>query len=150
MYPTKAKLLSSLALACLPSGTVLLVLWLTKWHVHWLLWMANAIILVLAMGMLLTTLVVFRIYLYIDEDKAAYFSPIAKDSVWLSWEQVREAVLRERKNFISGTDHLLLLYGPGDLVMYNTSNLSPKDEKYALDLVRSKVDLRIQTYSPSI
>jgi hypothetical protein len=61
--------------------------------------------------------------------------------VHLSWSDVRHAVLRERRNALTRTDHLLIIEGVGRSVTYPTSVLPELHEAQLLEAVRRHVPL---------
>jgi len=69
----------------------------------------------------------------------------------MRWQDIINALLRERVNVISGTDHLLILQSyDGHLLLFNTSTLDPENEEIVLRKVKEKTDLKIKRDSPSI
>ncbi len=85
---------------------------------------------------------------YADDDSIAVVGPLARMEI--RWSEVTERILKERRNTITITDHLLILRGRSDQVIYNTSTLSRNDEKRLLELVRSNGPLLIEQSKPSI
>jgi len=68
----------------------------------------------------------------------------------MKWTDVLSAVLRERENVISRTDHLLIIQSSRHVIGFNTSSLSKEDEKTVLEMVGRKTPFVIQKDKPTI
>lgn len=67
------------------------------------------------------------------------------------WEQIQKATVRERHNYLSGTDKLLILYGPHrPIIAYPISILSNSDQKKLLREVRRKIPTSTVFDSPTV
>lgn len=56
------------------------------------------------------------------------------------WSDIEKADIRERRNILSGTDRLVILYTKkGDKIPINTSTLSKNNEKKVLSEIRKRI-----------
>lgn len=99
--------------------------------------------------MLLQTINVYCTKIYIDDHCIMTSSPLCTTRI--QWGEVTGTLLRERKNAMSRTDHLLILKSrDGNIILYNTSTLSPQDEEAVLAKVRSMVRLDVKEDRPAM
>jgi len=115
----------------------------------WLLWVADGFMALLSLFLLQQNIYVHLQKIYLDDYCIKVSSPLCTTE--LKWQDIVDALLRERINAMSGTDHLLILrsYG-GHMLLFNTSTLDLKDEEIVLKKVREKTDLKVQRDSPSL
>jgi len=115
----------------------------------WLLWIANGVTVLFSLYLLVQSIYVHLETLYLDNYCIRTSSPLV--TIELKWEDIVNALLLERINAISRTDHLLILQSYDDRVLlFNTSTLDPKDEEIVIRKVKEKTNLEIQRDSPSI
>lgn len=115
----------------------------------WLLWVADGFMGLLSLYLLMQSIHVHLQTLYLDDYCIRTSNPLC--TIELEWQYIVNALLRERVNAISGTDHLLILQSHnGHMLLFNTSTLNPKDEDIVLQKVREKTNLKAQRDSPSI
>ena len=74
--------------------------------------------------------------------------PLIKVSI--KWEDIVSAVLRERENAMSRTDHLLVIKSTDKMLSYNTSTLSDEDDRKVIEIVGKKTNLVVQKDKPTI
>lgn len=113
-----------------------------------LLWVLNAIMVLLSLKLLLNTLFVHKMRLYLDDHCVR--STGLFGTTQINWSEITEALLRERQNSVSRTDHLLILTSSNHLLSFNTSILAPEDEGEVLNKVREKTNLVIHQDRPTI
>ena len=115
----------------------------------WFLFIADSFMVLLSFFLLLQTIFVHLQTLYFDEYCIKTVSPLG--IIELKWQDISDALLRERVNAISRTDHLLILKTyDGQMLTFNTSTLSPEDENFVLGKIARMVNLKVHRDAPSI
>ena len=146
--PTFASFLGSVAYVSVLPLTALVFLYFRHWSVHWLIWAASGIGLLMWAFFVLQCIVVHLCVLYLDEEGAAIIGPGIRSA--MRWREVDEPVLRERPNRLSRTDRAVVLAAGGRRLVYNLSTLSRSDEEGALAWIRAHTNLVTQRDTPSI
>jgi hypothetical protein len=85
---------------------------------------------------------------WINVNSIKVSGPILK--VVVLWQDIVSAVLRERENLMSRTDHLLIIKSTNHMLTFNISTLSKKDESEVLESVKKKTHLVIKKDKPTI
>jgi len=115
----------------------------------WVLWIANGFMVLLSLYLFTQSIFVHLQTLYLDDSCIRTSSLLC--TIELKWQDINNALLRERVNTMSRTDHLLMLQSyDGHMLFFNTSTLSPKDEETVLEKVREKTTLPVHRDSPSL
>jgi hypothetical protein len=148
--PTLSSFLASLAYDLSPvilAGVVSFFMWE---NINIFMLTASILMGILSLYCLLQTIIAHRQMIYVDEQMIAISGYFGLNR-YIHWSQVRGAVLKERENLMSRTDHLLVLHGSNSQVLYlNTSTLSEKDEEELLAFVRRKITLIVERSKPTI
>ena len=108
----------------------------------------DVVMVLLSSYLLLSTVLVMRTTIYVDDECIAVRSPLVSSRI--SWSEVTNAVLRERRNAVSRTDTWLTIKSPNNFLSCNPSALSLADEKAVLAKVRSKTELVVKQGPASI
>jgi len=127
------------------AGIVMYFLWDST---RWIVWVASGFMLILSLYLTVQTICVHLQKLYLDDYGIGVSGPTIE--VAMRWQDVISAVLRERNNLMSRTDHLLILESVNQVLSYNTSTLTKKDESEVLELVKKKTHLIIKKDKPTI
>lgn len=115
----------------------------------WLLLAADGFMALLSLFLSVQNVYVHLQKIYLDNYYIRTLSPFY--TIELRWPDIVSALLRERVNAMSRTDHLLVLQGRnGRMLTFNTSILNPEDEEIVLKKVREKTDLKVQRDGPSL
>jgi len=115
---------------------------------NWFLWVVDVLMGLFSLYLLFQTLFVYSGRLYLDTNVIKAINTLA--STQIAWRDITKAVLRERRNVLSHTDHLLILYSYNNVLTFNISILSDHDEKTVLDAIKAKTDLEIVQDTPSL
>ena len=108
----------------------------------------DIIAVVITLVLLTQTIFVHCTKIYLDDERVITSSPLSRTEIY--WQDVTEAILYERRNIMSRTDHLLLLRTRNSMISCNTSTLDPSDEERVLGMVRSKTNLAVRRSRPSV
>ncbi|UCF67402.1 MAG: hypothetical protein JSV80_16785 [Acidobacteriota bacterium] len=146
--PSRSGLFRSVLFSLLPAGVAAVVVWLAGSHMNWMGWVASGLMGLLTLYLFLQTVFVFATKIACDERGLAVLAPLG--AIGILWSDVKRAVLRERVNALSRTDHMLVLTGSAKEVVCNPSVLAPEDEQRLLDCVRAHVTVIVQRDKPSI
>jgi predicted Na+-dependent transporter len=146
--PTFTSFMSSLLYDLSPAIIAAIVMYFIADSARWIMWVASWIMVAFSLYLLLQTTFVHMRRLYLDEECFRVSSPLS--TVEIRWSDVFSAVLRERENVISRTDHFLILQSSRHVIGFNTSTLSKEDEKTVLEVVSRKTPFVIQMDKPAI
>lgn len=99
--------------------------------------------------LIIQTIAVHMRRVTIDEKSITVAGPLGTTTI--AFSSVAEAILRERVNPISRTDHLIMIRShSGGFLVYNPSALSRSDEESFLSLLRRHVDLKVISDKPAL
>jgi len=146
--PTFTSFVSSLLYRLSPAIVLGIIMYFTADSARLVMWVLSAITGVYCLYLLLQTTFVHLQRLYLDEERIRVSSPLS--TIEMKWTDVLSAVLRERENVISRTDHLLIIQSSRHVIGFNTSSLSKEDEKTVLEMVGRKTPFVIQKDKPTI
>jgi hypothetical protein len=138
--PSFGSLLGSLAYAASPAIVVGVVHYLKGPNLGVLIWIASALMLIFAFVLCLQAVFVHLVRLEISPSGIRVAGGLSGVQ-WLRWEEIVEATLRERRNPVSRTDHLLILKSQRAMLNYPLSVLSQSDETAVLDELRRRTRL---------
>ena len=113
-----------------------------------IMWVLSGFMVLLSLFFFLQSIFVYLQKVYLDDYSISVSGPLMKISI--RWEDIVSAVLRERENAMSRTDHLLVLKSAGNMLTYNTSTLSDEDDRKVLEIVGKKTNLVVQKDKPTI
>jgi len=115
----------------------------------WLLVVGTVAMCLFSFFLLMQTIAVHLKRVTIDEGSISVTGPLGTTTV--SFSSIVKAVLRERVNPVSRTDHLILIQGrSGELLTFNSSTLSRPEEEDFLNEVRRHVDLEVVSDRPAL
>ncbi|MBI5222839.1 hypothetical protein HY990_00290 [Candidatus Micrarchaeota archaeon] len=146
--PTFASFIGSSLYGFSPAITVATAMYFLLEPARWIMWVASGAMLILSLHLTVQTICVHLQKLYVDDYCIRVSGPMLKAVI--QWKDVVSAVLRERENLMSRTDHLLIIKSVNHMLSYNTSVLSKEDEKEVLEMVTKMTRLVIQRDKPSI
>ena len=109
---------------------------------------ASGLMFLFSLYLCLQTIYVYLQKLYIDDYGIAVISPLIKHGI--RWQDVTSAELFERENLLSRTDHLVIIKCAGNILLFNTSTLSPRGEDEVLKTVGGKTNLVTRRHKPTI
>jgi hypothetical protein len=147
--PSLKSLIGSLAYAASPAVVVGMVYYLKGPHLGIVIWIASVLMLLLAFVLCLQAILVHLVRLEISPSGIRVAGGLSRVQ-WLRWEGISEATLRERRNPVSRTDHLLILKSAGVMLSYPLSVLSHSDESVVLDELRRRTKLVVIQDRPAI
>src|ERR1044071_3424592 len=131
-----------------PALTAGLALYFVHESAGWLFWIPTGLMFLLSLFLSVQCVVVYLNRLQLDEERIRATGPL--HSVEIRWSQVTGAVLRERVNPMTRTDHMLVIKSRGATLVFNTSTLSLADEAEVLRRVRDKINVTVQRDRPAI
>ena len=115
----------------------------------WLLVVGTVAMCLFSFFLLIQTIAVHLRRVTIEEESISVTGPLGTTTVGFS--SIVKAVLRERVNPVSRTDHLILIESRnGALLTFNSSTLSRDDEDDFLTELRRHVDLQIVRDKPAL
>lgn len=146
--PTWSSFFGSLAISLSPAFTAGLVVFFLWDNAKTIVLIVSALMMIFSLILLLQDILVHLRSVYVDDNFIAVVGPLLRANI--RWSELREMVLKERRNVMTRTDRLLVLYGPSCQVTYNTSTLSQNDERRLLEFIRSKGLLVVEQSKPSV
>lgn len=146
--PTVASFLSAAVYSLTPAAIAGLGTFLLREKRGAGLLVAGTLMVALSLVLLLQDALVHLIRVEVDEAAISLIGPSGRSH--LPWPEVVGAVLKERENVITRTDHLLILRSKTQGVAFNTSTLSESNEALLLDFVRQRVNLVVEASKPSL
>jgi hypothetical protein len=146
--PSWSAFLASMLLAFSPTIVAGLVLVLASSAMSWFGWVASGLMGLSTIYLVLQTLYVFTFRIYVDHRGLIVVGRLGRNGI--EWHEVCQAVLRERVNAVSRTDHMLVLTGSDKNVVCHPSVLSPADEEQLLAFVREHVTVVVQRDRPTV
>lgn len=115
----------------------------------WLLLVGTVAMCLLSAFLLLQTIAVHLRSVTIGEDRISVTGILGATTIPFS--SIAKAVLRERVNPVSRTDHLVLIQSrTGEFLTFNSSTLPPGDEDDFLTELRRHVDLEVVRDKPAL
>jgi hypothetical protein len=114
-----------------------------------LIWIASAVMLLFAFLLCMQVVFVHLVRLELSPLGIRAVGPLS-GAQWLSWDEISEATLRERRNPVSRTDHLLILKSPRTMLNYPLSVLPRPAEAAVLDELRLRTRLVVIQDRPAI
>ena len=146
--PTMSSFLGSAAFSLIPAATAGTVTFFMWEKASALLLAAGVLMGILSLILLLQDVMVHLRRLHVDELSVSVVGPLLRERI--KWTEVAGAVLKERKNAMTRTDHLLIIRSAPKLLSFNTSTLSQNDEENLLAFVRSKVPVVVEGDKPAL
>jgi hypothetical protein len=140
--PTFKSFISSSLYGLSPAITAVIVMYFIADSAKLIMWVISGVMVIFSFFLFLQSFFGHLQKLFLDENHIYFSSPFRK--VEMKWSDIVSAVLRERENAVSRTDHLLILNSSQDIIAFNTSTLSDKDEKDVLQMVNKKTNLVTQ------
>jgi len=141
--------LGSLAYSVSPAVVVGVVRYLKGPQLGVLIWIISALMLVYVFTLCLRDVLVHLVRLEINLTCIRVIGPFSQERL-LRWEDISEATLRERRNAVSRTDHLLILKSRCTTLNYPLSVLSRPAESAVLDELRRRTRLLVIQDRPAI
>lgn len=139
-HPSLGSFLGSIAYGASPAATAGVVLYLRGPESGNLLWIASLLMGLFALVLCLQAVFVHLNRLEMNERGIGVADPLT-GSRWMRWEDVVDATLRERRNPVSRTDHLLILRSRSTMINYPLSILSRGAEEHVLAELRARTKL---------
>lgn len=146
--PARSAALRSLVIAVSPALVAAIMVALVGPHMRLFGWAASVVSAIVTVYLVIQTASVFASRIVVDERGIAMIGPLGRTAI--AWAEVGQAVLRERVNALTRTDHMLVLTGGRNKLICHPSTLSRQDEDRLLTHVRSHVTLIVQRDKPSI
>ena len=146
--PTWSSFLGSAVFALSPAIVASVMTFFLWENVGVLMLIGDSVMAILSLFMLIQATFVHLQRVYVDEEMISVVSPLLR--IQIEWSEVIAAILRERENVMTRTDHLLILRTRVRQILFNTSTLSNRDEEHLLDFVRRKVTLVVKKDKPSV
>jgi len=114
---------------------------------EWLLLVVTIAMCLLSVFLLIQTIAAHSQSVTLEEDRISITGFLGATAI--SFNSIDKAVLRERVNPVSRTDHLLIIQSRnGQFLTFNSSTLSPEDEEDFLTELRKHVDLEVVRDKP--
>jgi hypothetical protein len=145
--PTFASFLASLPIALWPAAVAAVVVWLLEPGI--VLKVFSALMVIFALHNVISAVFVHRTSLYVDPHGILMKGSLG-GLTSIEWTDVTSAVLRERENPVTRTDHLLIIDSDRHRLMFNTHILKLADEKELLETVRRHVPLGVHRDTPAV
>jgi hypothetical protein len=139
-HPTFRSFLSSAAVSISPTATAGVVVYIQWPDVGRILLLLSGLMGLFTAMLLLQDILVHLATISVDDRGISVQGPL-RGSSHVSWSNVRQTTLRERRNAVTRTDHLLIVEAGGHSVSYPTSALAESDEAQLLDVVRRHVPI---------
>lgn len=146
--PSLASFLGAAAYSLIPAATAGLGTYLLWEKRSTGLLVAGGLMAALSLFLLLQDVVVHLIQVEVDEGAISLIGPFGRSR--MRWSEVEGAVLKERENAITRTDHLLILRSRTARIAFNASTLSEANEARFFDFMRQRINLVVERSKPSI
>jgi hypothetical protein len=148
-YPSFRSFLGSLAFDFSPLVIVGAVYYFKGSHTGILLGILSVVMIAISALQFLQTCIVHLVRLEIAPGGIRTKSALGP-SMQMAWRDVIEATLRERKNPVSRTDHLLILRSAGGMMNYPLSILKRSEEAEVIEELQRRTRLGVVEDRPAI
>jgi hypothetical protein len=139
-HPTFRSFLSSISVSLSPAASAGFVVYVQWPEVGRILLFVSGLMGLFSVSLLLQDILVHLGTICVDDRGISLNGPLYV-SPHVPWSNVRQATLRERRNALTRTDHLLIVEAAERSIVYPISVLSQSHEAQLLDVVRRHVPL---------
>lgn len=137
--PTLASFVGSSLYSLSPAVAASAAVYFLRENFGTVMWIATGLMILVSIGMFLSSVFVHLSRIYVDEQIVRVSSPLSTSV--MRWSEVASAVLRQRVNAVSRTDQMVMLQSPRAVVILQISTLSSADANRVLSIVRRKTRL---------
>lgn len=131
--PTFASFVGSSLYGFSPAILAVIVVYFWGDSLRLIIWILSGFMILLSLFFFLQSIFVYLQKVDLDDYSITVSGPLLNVSI--QWEDIVSAVLRERENAMSRTDHLLVIKSASNMISYNISTLSEEDDRKVLGSV---------------
>ncbi len=146
--PTFSSFVESTLFGISPAILSLIVIYFWGDSLRLIMWILTGFMLLFSLVLFLQSVLVYSQKIQLDDNCISVTGILINNSI--RWNDISSALLRERENAMSRTDHLLIIKSASQNLAYNISTLSEEDDREIIEIVKRKTNLVLQKHKGTI